>query len=1143
MGKDWTKRALKGERNALLQDFFSTEIITQKLLHRNYYTEIITQKLLHRNYYYTETYRRIIMRALLMFTTVFLLTRMLLTLTLSSFIPISPEVPVFNTVSVSDVVDPMSLSLCMSMSHFLSLSLPSCSLLWLCVWTSGQEDMATHSTLMNSVDNTMNKNTHVNAVKKAIAFSEWMMEVSMTVLAAGVTAIVIGLVEKGLIEKEQGKEYWASRKNEEAIAEVTERNVTDSYKSNNQSVPGCTSKSSRAMQKFCYQSISNRNAVVTGGQVILQEMSPLVVKSVREIPAKISKSTQESAKEPAVMRPKGEVKEPSPSVELKPSTATTSIRVDSMLRQDVGSSILMILSHELKTPLNGLLGMLNLLSETSMDAEQKLMLKAALASADSLSALINDMFDMQSLIRNNLILSPEPCSILGLLRSVESYFRPVMKERGLNFNCLFPESGSAWRNMLLSVDHFRLQQILTALLSNSYKYNSVNGTVNFIVSCVGVCKHISITETPTASHRSLILQPSFRSSGNGRLASASIVKSVEDISRLSFKTANLSMPLETANSGTLLNYLTAHNLQHLQNVNQIERSNSTSNLLKKDLLGVTKIRATTASKIILSTLMHDETRTRTHALLPKKSPNDISAPIAPVTVSTVDSADDQNLHLRRPSNALSFVSPRISASHQRLLLTTPLSTNRHFGMDDIFPQQSVEANFKKKTLETMQKIHGYSPQSVRSLLGARSLSNGASSPPRVIDAPIVPFNEAVMSQTSAFLSNQELELSSPIGNPRNPRTSFVYPQTPVLKPVNQPLKSMQSIELPPMNLTKISEGLSSKGIDLYGAPATAPVAASSSAPFFRRVSPTIDTDSNDLYAQFRFIVADNGTGIKRDVLKNVFNLFHRSDSSLRRSADGAGIGLCLCARLAALMESKLEIQSEYGVGTTCSFCVDLPITNQPDFVFLQERSSVISLDKLEFSAGFTSNDKLNCSDESSPVQSLGVSSDKDEPIVRPTITFPAPNAVQIVAESVVRHPNANCKKIVLIVEDNLINMKVATMILQKIGFEVQHAVNGEEAVAVFQTVCLKQNVNFSFCLMDISMPIMDGFAATRAIRELESKFQRQRLPIIACSAHNEAECADEVKACGMDCFVSKPIDKSLLLTKITYLLNRDSPTC
>jgi len=125
--------------------------------------------------------------------------------------------------------------------------------------------------------------------------------------------------------------------------------------------------------------------------------------------------------------------------------------------------------------------------------------------------------------------------------------------------------------------------------------------------------------------------------------------------------------------------------------------------------------------------------------------------------------------------------------------------------------------------------------------------------------------------------------------------------------------------------------------------------------------------------------------------------------------------------------------------------------------------------------------------------------------------------------------NDHCdRKIILVVEDNLINQKVVTLQLKKEGFIIALANDGKEALEMIKA----ETLAYSLVLMDCMMPVMDGFTATSAIREWEQQQAKKRLPIIALTASVFAEDIEKCYRSGMDDYVAKPFNKELIFEKI-----------
>jgi CheY-like chemotaxis protein len=113
---------------------------------------------------------------------------------------------------------------------------------------------------------------------------------------------------------------------------------------------------------------------------------------------------------------------------------------------------------------------------------------------------------------------------------------------------------------------------------------------------------------------------------------------------------------------------------------------------------------------------------------------------------------------------------------------------------------------------------------------------------------------------------------------------------------------------------------------------------------------------------------------------------------------------------------------------------------------------------------------------------------------------------------------------VLLAEDNIVNQKVASRMVEKLGCELELAFNGEEALAAFE------GGKFDLILMDCQMPVRDGFDATRSIRELESARALPRTPIVAMTANAMEGDRERCLVAGMDDYVAKPVQLEQLRT-------------
>lgn len=125
-------------------------------------------------------------------------------------------------------------------------------------------------------------------------------------------------------------------------------------------------------------------------------------------------------------------------------------------------------------------------------------------------------------------------------------------------------------------------------------------------------------------------------------------------------------------------------------------------------------------------------------------------------------------------------------------------------------------------------------------------------------------------------------------------------------------------------------------------------------------------------------------------------------------------------------------------------------------------------------------------------------------------------------------------KHILLVEDNELNMDISEVVLTDAGATVTKAVNGRQAVDLFRE---NPPGTFDMILMDVMMPAMNGYEATRCIRSLE-RADAGKIPIIAMTANAFAEDVKSAKQAGMDAHIAKPLDISKMLTVIAkYVKN------
>lgn len=239
-----------------------------------------------------------------------------------------------------------------------------------------------------------------------------------------------------------------------------------------------------------------------------------------------------------------------------------------------------------------------------------------------------------------------------------------------------------------------------------------------------------------------------------------------------------------------------------------------------------------------------------------------------------------------------------------------------------------------------------------------------------------------------------------------------------------------------------------------------------------KVSFTIEQDkkAENEKATYRFRVADTGVGMHKAFIENgLYQQFSREKTSTLSKQQGTGLGLAIAKRIVDALGGKIEVDSEVDKGTTFTVTVTLKLQSKEDI----EKNHIVPK----------------------------------------------------TAKATETEPKLVGKK-ALLVEDNEINREIATVMLEEAGIIADTAENGSLAVDALKD---KGMDYYDFVLMDIQMPVMDGYEATRQIRQLPDG---GKVKIIALSANAFAEDKKKSKEAGMNDHIAKPIDVEELLNTL-----------
>ena len=218
------------------------------------------------------------------------------------------------------------------------------------------------------------------------------------------------------------------------------------------------------------------------------------------------------------------------------------------------------------------------------------------------------------------------------------------------------------------------------------------------------------------------------------------------------------------------------------------------------------------------------------------------------------------------------------------------------------------------------------------------------------------------------------------------------------------------------------------------------------------------------YARYRFLVSDNGMGMSADFKDKIFDAFTREESSLTNKIQGSGLGMAITKNLVEAMGGTVDVDSELGQGSCFEVLMDLKIAED--------------------------------------------------------------RTVALTAQEETDEPDGNILQGMrfLCAEDNDLNAEILTELLKIEGAECTICENGERILEAFEQSVPR---DYDMILMDVQMPVMNGYEATRAIRRSSHELAKT-IPIIAMTANAFSEDIQHSLAAGMNAHISKPVDMKML---------------
>lgn len=236
-----------------------------------------------------------------------------------------------------------------------------------------------------------------------------------------------------------------------------------------------------------------------------------------------------------------------------------------------------------------------------------------------------------------------------------------------------------------------------------------------------------------------------------------------------------------------------------------------------------------------------------------------------------------------------------------------------------------------------------------------------------------------------------------------------------------------------------------------------------------------------IYAKYRFVITDNGIGMKKEYLEHIFEPFSRQENSVTNRVQGTGLRMAITKNIVDMMSGIIQVESEEGIGSTFEVIFEFRIDKEKE--------------------------------KSSPAQ-------------------PRKNEINSGESDILKGKRFLCA------EDKELNAEILKALLEMEGAECEICTNGEEIVERFADV---RKGEFDAILMDVQMPLMNGYEAARAIRSGTNPLGRT-IPIIAMTANAFADDIQQSLVAGMNAHISKPMDMGVLRKTVVKVISETPQT-
>lgn len=275
--------------------------------------------------------------------------------------------------------------------------------------------------------------------------------------------------------------------------------------------------------------------------------------------------------------------------------------------------------------------------------------------------------------------------------------------------------------------------------------------------------------------------------------------------------------------------------------------------------------------------------------------------------------------------------------------------------------------------------------------------------------------------------------------------------------------------------------------------------------------------------EVEFTVTDTGIGIEEEIRKKLFTPFSQADSSTARRFGGTGLGLTISKNLVDLMHGSIRLNSKLGSGTKCIFWIPFRKAE-----YMPNSAPVVNLESIpdrlqsDFSVSISSEERNT--GVTSPVTPRGRRPSHLHNLGPPSLSVNVSNSPtnqnrQQDEATLTDEERKNTH--VLVVEDNAVNQQIALKTIRKLNFSVSAVWNGQEAMDYIFGEQHATRPQPDIILMDVQMPILDGYQATQNIRQQSKTYPIRVVPIVAMTASAIQGDKEKCMKAGMDDYLAK----------------------